>query len=142
MDRRRLTRLFAAPATLAAVLLAVACSPGSGTTASTPADSPSREPTLQQLAPLFMQCLLDRKVTIWDRAEGDINMVLTGTREGWYRNGRVVANQAFYADFDSIEGTTPVSPAFKPEQDIASWLGHAAATGTWPKTCGPFPRAR
>lgn len=86
-----------------------------------------------------MQCLLDHKVTTQDRAEGNISLSSTGTKEGWYRNGRVIANQAFYAGFDSLEGIVPVGPGFKPEQDIAAWLDSASATGTWPKACGPFP---
>jgi hypothetical protein len=90
--------------------------------------------------PLFLQCLIDHNVPIWDRAEGDTSAASLGTKGGWYVNGRVVATDAFYRIADSLEGFYPVSPDFKPEQTIAEWVDNAVSNGTWPKVCAPLPR--
>jgi hypothetical protein len=152
---RRFTGLLAASMVPAVMLLATACGPNSSSTQSTSttsaaAPSPSTSPsatasgaalTVQQIMPLFLQCLVEHNVTIWDKARGNTNLESLGKKDGWYENGRVVANQALYTDADALEGFYPVSPDFKPDQTIATWLINAAAGGTWPKVCTPLPSA-
>jgi hypothetical protein len=62
-------------------------------------------------------------------------------RGDWYQKGRVDANQALYTAADALEGFYPMSPDFKPDQTIGSWVDAAAAAGTWPKVCAPLPAA-
>lgn len=137
---RRSASLILVPVLTAAALLTVGCSPGSGTTSSTPTASPKATLTNQQIAPLFMQCLIDHKITIWDRAQGNMNLAHYAALEGWYKNGRVTANHAFYVQMENFEGTVPISPDFKPEHPVGDWIDNASATGAWPKVCAPLPK--
>ena len=142
---RRLTGVLAASMFPAVMLLATACSSGggssSGTTPASSSPSASQTGTLtqQQVMPLFLQCLTDHNITIWDKAQGNTNLASIGKVQGWYKNGRVLANQALYNDADALEGFFPVSPDFKPEQMIADWVDNAVSNRTWPKVCAPLP---
>lgn len=145
---RRFTGLLAVSMVPAVMLLATACGSSSTSTQSTSTTSStgpsalasqSAALTAQQVIPLFLQCLAEHNVTIWDKAQGNRNLVSLGKKEGWYENGRVVANQALYTDADALEGFYPISPDFKPEQTIATWVDNAASDGTWPKVCTPLP---
>lgn len=147
---RRFPGLLAASMFTAVMLPATACSsnggsPSSTSTTSSPAQSAtaSQSATLspQQILPLFFQCLTEHNIPIWDKDQGNTNLASIGEKEGWYVNGRVVANNALYSDAESLEGFYPISPDFKPEQTIATWIDNAASTGTWPKVCGPLPKA-
>jgi hypothetical protein len=150
---RRFTGLLAVSMVPAVMLLATACGSNSSSTQSTSAtSSPSASAsqsatasgaalTPQQVIPLFLACLVEHNVTIWDKAQGNTNLESLGRTEGWYENGRVVANQALYTDADALEGFYPISPDFKPDQTIGTWVDDAAATGTWPKVCAPLPSA-
>lgn len=142
---RRFTGLLAASTFPAVMLLATACTSGGGSPSSTPATSTSASAsqaaalTQQQVMPLFLQCLTEHNITIWDKAQGNTNLASIGKAEGWYKNGRVLANQALYTDVDALEGFYPISPDFKPEQTIADWVDNAVSNGTWPKVCAPLP---
>jgi hypothetical protein len=89
--------------------------------------------------PLFLQCLTEHNIPIWDKAEGNVSVASVGKNQGWYENGRVVANSAFYSNADALEGFYPISPDFKPEQTIADWVDNAVSNRTWPKVCTPLP---
>ena len=147
---RRFTGLLAASMFPAVMLLATACTSGGGSPSSTssPAssapsatvsDGVTRNLTQQQVVPLFLQCLTDHNITIWDKAQGNTNLATVGKAQGWYKNGRVLANQALYTDVDGLEGFYPISPDFKPEQTIADWVDNAVSNRTWPKVCAPLP---
>jgi hypothetical protein len=135
----------------AVMLLATGCtssggSPsGTSTTASPASSAPSATASVsatlspQQVIPLFLQCLAEHNVPIWDKAQGDVNVASVGKNQGWYENGRVVANNALYSNADALEGFYPISPDFKPEQTIATWVDNAASDGAWPKVCAPLP---
>lgn len=150
---RRFTGLLAASMFPAVMLLATACggnggSPNGTSTTSSPASAaPSATASVsatlspQQVMPLFLQCLAEHNVTIWDKAQGNTNLVSLGKKEGWYENGRVVANNALYSYADVLEGFYPISSDFKPEQTIATWVDNATNSGTWPKVCAPLPSA-
>lgn len=152
---RRLTGLLAVSMVPTVMLLATACGSNSNSTQSTSATSAAATGasvsqsatasgaalTAAQVIPLFLQCLAEHNVTIWDKAQGNTNLVSLAKQEGWYENGRVVANQALYTDADALEGFYPISPDFKPDQTIGSWVDNAAATRTWPKVCAPLPSA-
>jgi hypothetical protein len=143
--------LLAASTFPAVLLLATACggnggSPNGTSTTSSPASSASSATasksaalTAQQIIPLFLQCLVEHNVTIWDKAQGDTNLVSLGKKEGWYVNGRVAANNPLYSYAGVLEGFYPISSSFKPEQTIATWVDNAASDGTWPKVCTPLP---
>ena len=141
---RRFTGLLAASTFPAVMLLATACTSGGGSPSSTPATSTSASAsqaaalTQQQVTPLFLQCLTEHNITIWDKAQGNTNLASIGKAEGWYKNGRVLANQALYTDVAALEGFYPISPDFKPEQTIADWVDNAVSNGTWPKVCAPL----
>ena len=148
---RRFTGLLAASAFPAVMLLATACggnggSPSGPSTTSSPASSApsatapaSATLSAQQVIPLFLQCLAEHNVPIWDKAEGNMSVASVGKNQGWYENGRVVANSALYNNADALEGLYPISPDFKPEQTIATWVDDAASDGAWPKVCAPLP---
>jgi hypothetical protein len=145
---RRFTGLLAASLFPAVMLLATGCassggSPSSTSTTASPASSAtaSVSATLgpQQVLPLFLQCLAEHNVPISDKAQGDVNVASVGKNQGWYENGRVVANNALYSNADALEGFYPISTDFKPEQTIATWVDNAASKGTWPKVCAPLP---
>jgi hypothetical protein len=147
---RRFTSLLAASMFSAVMLLATACSSNGGSASSThTASSPAQSATasqsatlsVQQLIPLFLQCLAGHKIPIWDKAQGDMSVASLGQKEGWYENGHVVANNALHTYFEDFEGDYPIGTDFKPEQTIASWVDNAASTGTWPQVCGPLPSA-
>jgi hypothetical protein len=152
---RRFTGLLAA-SMFPAVLLATACTSGGGSpsSASTASSAPPSatapgSPTApggtalspSRVMPLFLECLAEHNVPIWDKAQGNVSVASLGKAEGWYENGRVVANNALYSDADALEGFYPVSSDFKPEQTIATWVDNAAGNGTWPKVCAPLPPA-
>lgn len=140
---RRLSGLLAASAISAAMLSATACT--STGVASSSASAPSttaakvRSLSDQQILPLFLQCLAEHKVMIWDKAQGDTDLVSVGKAQGWYVNGQVIASSALYSDAAGLEGFYPISPDFKPDQMIGTWLDNAANKGTWPKVCTPLP---
>lgn len=152
---RRFTGLLAASMVPAVMLLASACASTSSspqdtstTTSAAPSASASQSATVsgaaltaQQVMPLFLQCLTDHHITIWDKAQGNTNLASIGKAQGWYKNGRVLANQALYTDADALEGFYPISPDFKPEQMIGDWVDNAVSSRTWPKVCGPLPSA-
>jgi hypothetical protein len=131
---RRPTGLLTASLSSAVMLSAAACTSGGGPPTGTPTPL-----SLPQVLPLFLQCLVDHHVTIWDRAQGDTNAASIGEKAGWLVNGRVVANQNLYTRSDAIEGFSPMSPDFEPQQTIATWLDDAVSKGTWPKVCPPLP---
>jgi hypothetical protein len=144
---RRFTGLFAASMVPALMLLASGCSSNSTSpegTSTTSSAAPSATTsgaalTAQQVMPLFLQCLTDHHITIWDKAQGNTNLASIGEKQGWYKNGRVLANQALYTDADALEGFYPISPDFKPQQMIGDWVDNAVSNGTWPKVCTPLP---
>lgn len=159
---RRFTGLLAASMFPAVMLLATACTSGGGGSPSTstassagpsaPASSSAASPTAtgtgaaaaltpQQVMPLFLECLAEHNVPIWDKAQGNVSVATVGKTEGWYENGHVVANSALYSDADALEGFYPIGSDFKPEQTIATWVDNAASDGTWPKVCAPLPSA-
>ena|ERR1700722_7459385 len=127
----------------AVLLLATACTStgGSSNNASASGTTPSQGASLsaQQVMPLFLQCLADHDVPIWDKAQGNTSVVSLGKLQGWYENGRVVADNALYTNADALEGFYPISSDFKPQQTITTWVDNAAADGTWPKVCAPLP---
>jgi len=139
---RRLTGMLAALVFSAVMLPATACTSSGGSPRHAPvASTPTSHHTSlsrQQLLPLFLQCLIEHDVMIWDRAQGDTSLVSVGKKDGWYVNGRVVANDNLYSTADSLEGFYPISSDFKPDQTIATWLDNAASNGTWPKVCAPL----
>jgi hypothetical protein len=148
---QRLATLAAMSAFSAVVLLTVGCSPDAGaprsaSEASTPAASATdsfdamanRE---RQLTPLFVQCLARHSIAVWDRADGRMNLAVVGAKWGWYRNGRVTADSAFYVFYQDIGGAYPLGPGFKPVQMVDQWVDDAAAAGTGPRVCGPVPSA-
>lgn len=139
---RRFPGLLAASMFTAVMLLATACGSNGGSpnsTSTTSSATPGTTLTVQQIIPLFMQCLADHNIPIWDKAQGDMNVVSLGKTEGWYVNGRVVANNALHTYFEDLEGTYPISPDFQPEQTIGTWVDNAAATRAWPTVCGSLP---
>lgn len=137
---RRFSGLLAASMLSMVMLLATACTAGGGSSSSaSPTASHDATLSLQQVTPLFLQCLIDHNVTIWDRAQGDTNLKPLAEKAGWYVNGHVVANQKLWLAVDSLEGFHPISPDFKPDQTIADWVDNAALHGTWPKVCTPLP---
>ena len=163
---RRFTGLLAASTFPAVLLLATACTSGGGSPSSTSTASsaaPSGGPSTSaaspstaspstgasgsaalspsQVMPLFLECLAEHNVPIWDKAQGNVSVASIGKTEGWYENGRVVANSALYSAADALEGFYPISSDFKPEQTIATWVDNAAGNGTWPKVCAPLPPA-
>jgi hypothetical protein len=89
--------------------------------------------------PLLLECLTEHNVPIWDKAQGDVNVASVGKNQGWYENGRVVANSALYSNADALEGFYPIGSGFKPEQTIATWVDNAVGNRTWPKVCKPLP---
>lgn len=129
---RRLTGLLAAAMAPAVMLLAAACTGSS----SSPRVAGL---TSQQVLPLFVECLAEHDVPILDKAQGSVSVASVGRNQGWYENGRVVANHAFYANADGLEGFYPVSPDFRPEQMIGTWVDNAVSSRTWPKACAPLP---
>ena len=145
---RRFTGLLAASMVSAVMLLAAACTSGGGsptststTSSSAPSATVSEAMTLtaQQVMPLLLECLTEHNVPIWDKAEGDVNVASVGEKQGWYENGRVVANSALYSNADALEGFYPIGSDFKPEQTIATWVDNAVGNRTWPKVCKPLP---
>lgn len=140
---RRFPGLLAASIFSAVTLLATAACTSSGGTASgtsttaSPAQNAALDP--QRLTPLFLECLAKHNVPIWDKAEGNVTVASVGKKLGWYENGHVVANNAFYDHADVIEGFYPISPDFTPKQTIATWVDDAVNNGTWPKVCGSLP---
>jgi hypothetical protein len=146
---RRFTGLLAASMLSAVLLLVTACanggSPSSTPTTSSPAQSAtasqSATPSVQQLVPLFLQCLAQHNIPIWDKSQGNVSVISLGKKEGWYQDGKVVANNALHTYFEDFEGFYPIGTDFKPEQTIGAWVDNAASTGTWPKVCGPLPAA-
>jgi hypothetical protein len=143
---RRFTGMLAASMFSAVLLLATACTSNGGATTSastTPSATGSSSATLspQTVMPLFLQCLIQHNITIWDKAQGNTNLASLSKKQGWYENGKVVANQAYYNQADVLEGFYPLSPDFKPEQDIATWVDNAVSDRTWPKVCAPLPSA-
>jgi hypothetical protein len=93
-----------------------------------------------KLDPLFVQCLAQHNIPIWDKSDGNMAVASQGTKDGWYKDGRVISNGAFSQWFGQNEGTYPHTSAFKPYKTIADWTTDAATNGTWPtKVCGPLP---
>ncbi len=152
---RRFTSLLAVSMVPTVLLLASACGSNGSSTQSTSTTSPatpdasaSQSPTTsgaaltpQRVLPVFLQCLTDHNITIWDKAQGNTNLASVGEKQGWYKNGRVLANETLYTDADALEGFYPISPDFKPQQTIGDWVTSVALTRTWPKVCGPLPSA-
>jgi hypothetical protein len=148
---RGFTYLLAASMVSAALLLTTACTSSGGSPTSTsaiPSTTPNATESLnaylnrvRQLSEPFVQCLAQHDIRIWDRSQGYRNLATLGTKGGWYKNGRVLNNDVFDNAFEELEGTYPMSPDFKPDQTIATWINNAASTGTWPKVCGPVPSA-
>ena len=139
---RRPFRAAAIAACVLSVLAAVACSSGTPSAQPSATDSSSATTTrVGQLYPLFVQCLAQHSIPIWDKSQGNMNVASQGTGEGWYKNGRVVTNDAFYGWLQQYEGTYPMSPSMKPDQTIDEWVTEAATKGTWPKVCGSLPAA-
>jgi hypothetical protein len=127
----------------AVMLLAAACTSSGGSSSNAPAPSTTTSRnaslSLQQVLPLFLQCLVEHNVPVWDRAEGYMSLATVGEKNGWYENGRVVANNDLYLHADVLEGLYPMSTGFKPEQMISVWLDNAVSNGAWPKLCAPLP---
>jgi hypothetical protein len=130
------------------MMLATACGGNGGSpngASTTPSSAPSATVseamtlTAQQVIPLLLECLTEHNVPIWDKAQGDVNVASVGKNQGWYENGRVVANSALYSNADALEGFYPISSDFKPEQTIATWVDNAVSNRTWPKVCKPLP---
>ena len=138
---RRFTGLLAgsifSTAILAAIFLVTGCTSTRGSSRSASSQGPSLSP--DQVMPLFLQCLAEHNVAIWDKAQGDTTVVSLGEAQGWYENGHVITDNALYTDADGLEGFSPISSDFKPEQTIATWLDNAVSNGTWPKVCTPLP---
>lgn len=133
-------RAAAMTVSVLSALSAVACSSGTSSPQPSATDSYSATTTrVGQLYPLFVQCLAQHSIPIWDKSQGNMNAASQGAREGWYKNGRVVTNDAFYGWLQQYEGTYPMSPSMKPEQPIHQWVTDAATKGTWPKVCGSLP---
>ena len=134
---------------LAAVLSAGACS-----SAVKPSAGPAPRPTSprptssfasslakqQRLYPVFVQCLARQGIPVWDRAQGKMDVAQQGTKEGWYTNGKVTPNDAFWIWFREHDGTYAYSPALRPYKTIDDWVAGAVKNGAWPaKVCGPLP---
>lgn len=147
---RRFSGLLAASMVSAVMLAATACTSSGGSTSSTSTTSPASSApsatvsaamtlTAQQVMPLLLECLTEHNVPIWDKVQGDVNVASVGKNQGWYENGRVVANSALYSNADALEGFYPISSDFKPEQTIATWVDNAVSNRTWPKVCKPLP---
>jgi hypothetical protein len=146
--------LLAASAFPAVLLLATACSSSGSSPASTSttpvatsgataaqstAASQSAARSPQQIMPLLLQCLTDHNIPIWDKGQGNTSVASIGTKQGWYKNGKVLADSALYSNADGLEGFYPMSSDFKPNQTIGTWVDNVVSTGKWPKVCGPFP---
>jgi hypothetical protein len=137
---RGIASFIAALTLLAVMLLITGC--GSSSTSPKPSATDSLSATLnrvRQLTEPFVQCLAQHDIPIWDKSQGDMNVASLGRKEGWYKNGHVLHNEAFDRYFQDIEGTYPIGSDFKPDQTIASWIDNAASTGRWPKVCGAIP---
>jgi hypothetical protein len=138
---RRLRRVLPAALCSAGLLAVVACS------SSGPASKPSPAPyealinREDQLYPSFVECLARHDIPAWTKLTGSVQVAPLGIQQGWYRNGKVITNDAWYRWIDHNNGRYPLSPAFKPYQEIAQWVAAAAQHGTWPKICGPLPKA-
>jgi hypothetical protein len=139
---RRFTGLLAASMFSAVMVLATACTSNGGSPDNTHTTSQSVRLSPRQIEPLFFKCLVEHNVPIWDKSQGDQNLVSLAKTEGWYENGRVLANNDLYTYADVLEGFYPISPDFKPDQTIGTWIDNASTTGTWPKVCGRLPPGR
>lgn len=141
----------------AAGLLAVAaCSSGSPAPKPSPADSFEATAAREHvLYPLFVQCLAQHSVPIWDKADGTMQVAPEGIREGWYKNGKVITNTSFYQWLGDAEGTYPMGPLYSsllvngqiPDNtpvgygNLDWWVQAAATSGKWPQICGTLPKA-
>ena len=147
MTRRRTTHGEHPASVALALVVALACTASAcgpsraGTTTNGPRSSATAKLTAQQIIPAFLQCLAAHNVPVWDREQGNMSVVSLGKTVGWYVNGRVVANTAIYTYFEDLEGTYPISPDFKPDQMVGTWVDNAMSTGAWPKVCGALPTA-
>lgn len=144
----RFSRAAAIAACSVSVLSAAACSSSSSSTSSSsPAPSAtdsyhSMIARQDQLYPVFVGCLAQHNIPVWSKSTGNVSVAAQGTSDGWYANGTVTQNAAFYRWIDSHDGMYPMSPGLKPDQTIIGWVQNAAVHGTWPASvCGPLPAA-
>lgn len=146
----RLSRAAMIVACSAAVLSAAACSSSSSSpTASSSSPAPSATDSYHamiarqdQLYPVFVGCLAQHNIPVWTKSTGNVSVSAQGASGGWYANGKVTQNGAFYRWIDSHDGMYPMSPGLKPDQTIIQWVQNAAVHGTWPaNVCGPLPTA-
>jgi len=140
----RLSRMVAIAACSAGVLSAAACSSSSTASSSpTPGATDSYHAMIarqDQLYPVFVGCLAQHDIPVWSKSTGNVSVSAQGTQDGWYANGKVTQNGAFYRWIDSHDGMYPMSPELKPDQTIIGWVQNAAVHGTWPANiCGPLP---
>ena len=128
----------------ACLLIAAACS-SSAKRAPTPSATDTFAATLareQRLDPFLVQCLARQRIPVWDTAVGKMDVAGEGTREGWFVNGRVIANDAFWRWFRDHDGTYAYSRALRPYKTLDDWVAGAVENGAWPaKVCGPMPAA-
>lgn len=140
----------------AGLLAVAACSSGSAAPKPSPTSSfqalTNRE---HQLTPLFVACLAKNNIPLWDKAQGNMQIAPVGTREGWYRDGKVTTNDAYYEWIGDIEGTYPMGPLYSsllvngqipPNMPVGYgnfdwWIHAAASSGKWPQICGTLPKA-
>lgn len=121
-------------------LSSAACTSGGGSPGKASAASSSAESlSLDQVTVLFLQCLIDHNITIWDRAQGNTDLKPLAEKAGWYVNGRVVSSEKLWLAYESLEGFYPIGPDFKPQQTIGDWTADAALHRAWPKVCAPLP---
>jgi hypothetical protein len=150
---RRVSRMAAVVACSASILSAVACTsaksaPPSASTSAASSPAPSATDSYQartarqdRLFPVFVQCLAQHDIPIWARSVGNVNVAAQGSKGGWYADGKVIQNDAFYEWLEQHDGMYPISPALKPDQTIVQWVENAAINGTWPtKACGAMPK--
>jgi len=154
---RRLRWAVAIMACSASAFLGTACSSSSTTpsasgSSGTPASSASPNAsssgflsTIQredQLYPVFVQCLAQHNIPVWTKATGNVSVSDEGTKDGWYADGKVTTNDAWYRWIDSHNGMYPMSSELKPDLKIDQWVDNAAQRGLWPSNlCGPLPAA-
>ena len=139
MTARRLTRSrpgWAAVALAAAAtgMLACAACSSSSTTASSP--PPSHRLTVQQAAPLLVQCFADKHLIPPSGLAADTTAHPRSDSSTWLHNGKVTGNLRF-GDWYSDAGSAITVDG----KAIGDWVTAVAASSkAWPTgICGPLP---
>jgi hypothetical protein len=71
-----------------------------------------------------------------------VTVAAAGKKQGWYVNGKIVeSNPESSAREEGNIELYPSGTDFKPFQTIEDWITEAAASGVWPRVCGPAPSA-